>query len=293
MVFGGRSERARTVLVYGNCQAGSLALALSAIDDLNDDYRFVVAFNHPVPGELTAPCIPDEDLKDVALVLRQVEDRANNPALEVLTSRLPANCPVIRYPTFMLFCGWPFECMETRERHDPSHPVFKRYPYGDMLALQIAESGLTGPLAVAAYMDLSYRKMPNMQVRLERDIARMQHYDAISDVRLSDYVLDRFRDEHLFWTSGHVSGKGVAELARRVAEQARPVLGGSAARAEACLTAGSVHWDMGAHQNPIHPLVAESLQLRFWQADATYRWGTQQWGFYEYIQRNIEYDTSW
>ena len=293
MVFGGRSERARTVLVYGNCQAAPLALALSAIDDLNDDYRFVVAFNHPVPGELTAPCIPDEDLKDVALVLRQVEDRTNNPALEALTSRLPANCPVIRYPTFMLFCGWPFECMETRERHDPAYPVFKRYPYGDMLALQIAESGLTGPLAVAAYMDLSCRKMPNMQVRLERDIARMQHYDALSDVRLSDYVLDRFRAEHLVWTSGHVSGKGVAELARRVAEQARPVLGGSAARAEACLAAGSVHWDMGGHQNPIHPLVAEALQLRFWQADATYRWGTQQWNFYEYIQRNIEYDTSW
>lgn len=293
MAFGGRSARARTVLVYGNCQAPYLAQMLAALDDLNDDYRFVVALNHVLPGDVIAPAVPDEDLKDVALLLRQFEDQQDNPALTALTSRLPAGCPVIRYPSFALFSAWPFECPEPRQRHDPAFTVWKRYPLGDMLGLQIAQSGVTGPLAVAAYMDLSERKMPDLRVRLQRDIDRMHHYDARSDVRLADYVLDRFRDEHLFWTSGHVSAPAMAELARRVAERARPVLGGSATRAEACLAAASNYGGMGSLQNPIHPLVAQALDLRFWQADFDYRWHTQQWNFYEYIQRYIEYDTSW
>lgn len=293
MAFGGHSECARTVLVYGNCQAPYLAQMLGALDDLNDDYRFVVALNHAIPGDPAAPGIPDEDLKDVALFLRQHEDGPNNPALEALTSRLPANCPVIRYPSFALLSAWPFECVEPRERHDPAYPVWKRYPLGDLIGLQIAQSGLTGPMAVAAYLDLSCRKMPDLRVRLQRDIDRMRHYDAHSDVQLTDYVLDRFRDEHLFWTSGHLSAPAMAELTRRVAEQARSMLGGTAERADVCLAAASHFEGMGAQQNPIHPMVAEALELRFWQPDMAYRWHTQRWTFYEYIQRYIEYDTDW
>ncbi|MBU7574858.1 MAG: hypothetical protein KAF64_15985 [Hydrogenophaga sp.] len=293
MVFGSQSARARTVLVYGNCQAPYLAQMLASLDDLNGDYRFVVALNHALPGDALAPAIPDEDLKDVALLLRQFEDQQDNPALTALTERLPAHCPVIRYPSFALLSAWPFECPEPRVHHDPAYTLWKRYPLGDMLGLRIAQAGLTGPMAVAAYMDLSERKMPDLRVRLQRDIDRMRHYDAHSDVQLADYVLDRFRDEHLFWTSGHMSAPAMAELTRRVAGHARPVLGGSAARAEACLAAASHDGGMGVHQHPIHPLVAEALELRFWRTDFAYRWHTQQWTYYEYIQRYIEYDTSW
>jgi hypothetical protein len=293
LAFGGRSARARTVLVYGNCQAPYLAQMLASLDDLNDDYRFVVALNHVLPGDAVAPAIAGEDLKDVVLLLRQFEDHQANPAFTALAARLPARCPVIRYPSFALLSAWPFECPEPRERHDPAFPLWKRYPLGDMLGLQIAQAGLTGSMAVAAYMDLSERKMPDLRVRLQRDVDRMRRYDAHSDVQLADYVLDHFRDEHLFWTSGHLSAPAVAELARRVAEHARPVLGGSAARAEACLAAASINGGMGTHQHPIHPLVAEALELRFWRMDLAYRWHTQQWTYYEYIQRYIEYDTSW
>jgi hypothetical protein len=293
MVYGGRTPKARTVLVYGNCQAPYLAHMLASLDDLNDDYRFVAALCYAMPGEARAPAVPHEDMKDVALLLRQHEEAQHNPALEALTSRLPAGCPVIRYPSFNMLSQWPFEAAEPRNPHDPTFTVWKRYPLGDMLGLQIARAGLSGPLAVAAYMDLSQRKMPDLQVRLQRDIDRMRRYDAHSDVKLADYVLARFREEHLFWTSGHVSAQAMAELARRVAEAARPVLGGRDERAVACLAAASNYGGMGEHQNPIHPVVAEALGLKFWQTDFAYRWQTQHWTFYEYIQRYIEYDMNW
>ena len=46
---------------------------------------------------------------------------------------------------------WPFECVDPRNAPDAVH-AWGRYPYGDMIGLQIAKTGLTGPMAVAAYL---------------------------------------------------------------------------------------------------------------------------------------------
>lgn len=292
MVFGGKADSARTVVIYGNCQAPYLAQMLAALDDLNDDYRFVVVNSYTFPGEPQARPLPDDCLRDVALLLHQHEDRTENPAWQALRDRLPAGCPVIRFPSFLLPSLWPFECPEPRGKAEPGY-LWGRYPMGDMIGLQIAQAGLTGPLAVAAYLDLSVRKMPDLRVRLARDVDRMRHHDSRCDVGLSDYVESAFRREHLFWTNGHMSAAAVAELTRRVAMAARPVLGGTAERLQACLDSAMAFEGMGGLQLPIHPIVAETLGLRFWQSDMTYRWYSQNWTFYEYIERYIGYDIDW
>lgn len=292
LTYGGRTDRARTVLIYGNCQAPFMARMLSALDDLNDDYRFVYAPNMIMPGDDSALEVADVHLRDVALVLWQFEDRGNNPAALALRARLPASCPVVTFPSFVVNCLWPFACPEPRGGPEPAYP-WKRYPIGDMIGLQIAQSGVAGPLAVAAYLDLSLRKMPNLQVRLERDLERMHFYDAQCDVKVADYAQDNFRDQHLFWTNGHLSEIGVTELARRVANVARPFLGGTEERMETCLAAARKFAVMGNVQLPIHPVVAETLGLRFWQHDMLYQWGPERWTFYEYIERYIAYDANW
>lgn len=291
-VYGGRTSRARTVVVYGNCQAPYLAQMLAALDDLNDDYRFVFVANHVFPGESVARPLPQSYLNDVALVLWQHEEGDGNPAAAALRAQLPPGCPVITYPSFLMTCMWPFECPDTRGVPDLAFP-YTRYPLGDMLALQVAQSGLTGPLAVAAYMDLSMRKMPNLAVRLKRDLTRMRQHDTRCDVALSDYVEANFRREHLFWTNGHVSREGVCELARRVAAAARHVLGGSAERAHECLARVNGFQGMGGHQHPIHPVVAAALELEFYDLDRTWLWYDQQWTYFEYMERYIAYDTDW
>ena len=291
LTYGGKTEQARTVIVYGNCQAPYVAQMLSALDDLNDDYRFVYAPNHGLPGEDAAPAVPDIDLRDVALVLMQYEEH-DNPAFVALAARLPAGLPTVTFPSMLMNSFWPFECPEPRGTPDPAYP-WKRYPCGDMIGLKIAESGIAGPLAVAAYLDLSVRKMPNLAVRLQRDIDRLYRYDRCCDVRIAEWVESNFRHQHLFWTSGHLAEVGVMELARRIAGAVRPVLGGTAQQADACLARTTGFQGMGGLQLPIHPVVAQALGLSFWQSDLTYRWYTQDWTFYEYIERYIAYDTSW
>jgi hypothetical protein len=270
------------VVVYGNCQAPFLAQILGAMADLNDDYRFVFAANYALPAEAQARPVSEADLWDVALLLTQYEERADNPAARALRQRLPAGCPVVTFPSLIMSSFWPFECPEPRGAPEPGYP-WKRYPVGDMIGLEVVRAGLTGPLAVAAYLDLSLQKMPDLQVRLQRDLERMRRYDAQSDVKLADYVESAFRREHLFWTSKHPSEAGMAELTRRVAAAVRPFLGGSAQTVEDRLAAGAGFGGMGDVQLPIHPIVAEALGLTFWQPDLEYRWYSQNWTFFEYI----------
>ena len=225
--WGGRGAAPRTVVVYGNCQAPYLARMLAGIDDLGDDYRFVFAANHVLPGETVPRPVPDAWVRDAALLLHQYEEHEQKAAL-ALRAQLPPGCPVVRFPSYLLTGLWPFECPDPRGVPDAAFP-YTRYPLGDMIALEIARQGLRGALAVGAYLDLSARKMPDLQVRLERDLERMRRYDAHVDVALCDHVEANFRREHLFWTNGHVSRPAVAELARRIMEAARPVLGGTAA----------------------------------------------------------------
>lgn len=289
--YGGKTAEARTVVVYGTCQAVVLAEMLASLDDLNDDYRFVFAANHALPGEALPRPVPDADLRSVALLLEQ-PGRENDPALLALKARLPAACPVIRYPTLWMNCLWPFECPEPRKVQDPAY-LWGRYPHGDMIGLEIARTGLRGPLAVAAYLDLSARKMPDLHRRLERDLDRMHADDKRCDVRLGDYVQANFMHEQLFWTYGHVSRAAMAEMASRVAAVARPLLGGSAGRAAARLATATGPEGMEALQLPIHPLVAERLGLGYGTPDQVYRWYGQAWTFFEYIERYIAYDVDW
>lgn len=291
--YGGRGRNPRTVVVHGNCQVPYLARMLAAIDDWNDDYRFVAVLNHSAPGQPPADLPSEAVLRGTPLVLWQHEDRVKNPASLALRTALPTGVPEVRFPTYFLPSLWPFECVEpARLPAEPAYP-WGRYPLGDLIGLEIARTGLVGPLAVAAYLDLSAQRMPDLQVRLERDVRRMRQHDSHCDVRLADFVLARFRAEHLFWTNGHVSRAAMVELAVQVADAMRPHLGGSAARARACLEAVNDFEGLGGLQLPIHPQVAETLGLQWYTLDRTWLWYDQHWNFFEYIERYIGGETSW
>jgi hypothetical protein len=290
--FGGQGPAPRTVVVFGNCQVPFVAQLLAAVDDWNDDYRFVIGLNHPRPGEPRAAAVPAQLLQSAVLVLWQHEERDNNPAALALRGALPAGTPVFRFPSYLMTCLWPFECPEPRDSPEPAFP-YKRYPLGDLIGLEVARMGLRGPLGVAAYMDLSQQRMPDLRVRRERDFERMRRHDGHCDIPLTDFVEAHWREEHLFWIHGHVSRRAMCEVAVQLADALRPRLGGSAARARACIEAAADFEGLGDVQLPIHPLVADAYGLAWAGPDRRWRWYDQQWTFFEYIERYIDWDTSW
>lgn len=290
LVYGSQSPAARTVLLYGNCQIPFLAKFLGGIPGLNDAYRFVCQTNHGLPGE-DVRLVLDDVGSDVALLFEQIDERAHVPVREAMRARLA--CPKIVFPTYWLASMWPIDCTETRIRPEPRFP-WGRYPLGDAIGLQVAELGLKGDAAFAAYMDRSARHMPNIDVRFERDLQRMRRYDRESDVPITDLVLANFRQRHWFWTWGHTAVEPLVELAQLLWRAARPVLGGTdeeARRGIAAAASGVA--GIGEIQLPIHPMVIEALGLEFCNDETRYRWYDQSWTFREYITRYIEYDTSW
>ena len=74
--------------------------------------------------------------------MHQYEEH-EQPAARALRAQLPAGCPVVRFPSFLVTGLWPFECPDPRGVPDAAFP-YTRYPLGDMIALEIARQGLRG-----------------------------------------------------------------------------------------------------------------------------------------------------
>lgn len=289
-----RPDEVRNVLVYGNCQAHAVYQSLGHIGYRGAPWRFIFAPNH-APGSQGYPGeteLSDDLLASVALVLWQCES-FENPRGQVVKSRLPAGVPTVRFPAVYMPCLWPFICPEPRAVPEPGFP-HTRFPYGDMIGLEIARQGLTGPAAVSAYMDLSRARMPDLPVRLERDLSRMRKTDAACDVAIAGFVARRFRQSHLIWSAyGHADHALVFEIADRVARAAGRLLGPVTCPFDSAPDEVKDRVSMGPVQIPIHPAVAEAFGLGPWVVDKRYAWLGQHWDFHEYLQRYIAYDTDW
>jgi hypothetical protein len=285
LTFGGQGPSPRTILLFGNCQVPFIAHALSTITGLNDDYRFVYAPNHAVPGQ-PIPHVPQEYLGDVALYVEQYDSRETE-VRSALRASVPETCPRVVIPSMFFDCLWPFNCLEPRSFPAEEGFPFGRYPYGDMIGLMLAAKGERGPSAVAAYHQLSMEKMPDLDTRLDRCLNWAAEHDRHSDVRIGDYIEANFRKRQLFWSYGHASAELLLELVRRIYLQFQPIIGGTLENTQSCLAGLSATESMGGAQVPIHPLVAEYYGLAYGGRNQRYRWFDQDWTFDQYIEHYV------
>ena len=197
------------------------------------------------------------------LIWEQHDQRANLPLRDEVRKRIPAACPVIRYPAVGMNAFWPFRTKDPRNAPEPGFP-WGRYPIGDRVALKVAEAGLPGPRAFARYMELSRSAMPDVPhlLALERSVYAQR--DATCDIVMSDFVFANVYDVHQFWTHGHLAIRVLSELLRRLLERSRDVLGDLDETARAELEAfPTIFSGQGDAQLSLHPLVIERLGLRF------------------------------
>ena len=140
------------------------------------------------------------------------------------------------------------------------------------------------------YLRTTTEKMPDLNRRLRLDIARWQASDALADVQLADWVEKTFRKVNLFHTSGHIAAPAVTFLMKRLLERTK-ILSGPLARAaaEEVDVLQRHHMGQDFESVPIHPLVAEQLDLRFFNPNATHRWHAHDWTFRQYILHYIHW----
>ena len=276
----------RSILIYANCQGERIASVSGAIwrawrgGFISSGSRFTCL--RTIIGRRNT--VPDF-MADVVLLWEQVETGDISRHRTALHQRLPEGCPVVKFPALSATCLWPFAGNDPRRAIDPD-----RYPWPDSIAATLATSKLPDDELFAAYLQHHDRK------DARPGSAAAHGRCALEGVRCSVGRQNgrmggaAFRSTNLFHTSGHIAAPAIGHLMKQVLSRSA-VLGttlGKAAILETdALLAG--HTGQDFESVPIHPLVAERLDLRFFDPDATYRWHAHDWTFRQYILHYIRW----
>jgi tetratricopeptide (TPR) repeat protein len=286
----GRMGR-KVVVVYGNCQAAFVAQILNHVPSFAERFQFIHVSNETLSGK-EAATLPSA-VDDAAILWEQHDEREDLAIRAEVRRRVPARCPVVTYPSMNVLSLWPFAWSDSRNEPEPGFP-WGRYPWGDRIGQEVANTNGSAGDAFNKYMKLSMLKMPDVETLIARDRDLAERRDGACDVKMADFVFAHFKDEHLFWTWGHVSSLVTGELVRRLCERSKTRLGPLTPDFEFELNrVCELFPGIGEEQLPIHPEVARRLQLKFCRPDTKYSWFNKRWTFKEYMTRYISFDKSW
>lgn len=274
-----------SILIYANCQGEELQKTGRFVQCMAGRLNFKWIPFHLVTERDWARTYGQDFMADVVTVWEQVETGGLSSNRATLHERLPKNVPIVTFPPFSATCLWPFAGNDPRVARDPD-----RYPWPDSIAAVLSTEDLPDDELFEKYLRVTAERMPDLDRRLRLDITRWKAADAIADIPLAEWVEKTFQTVSLFHTSGHITAPAVGYLMKQLLNRTT-ILPPALARA----AIGDVDILLRRHtgQNfecvPIHPLVAERLNLRFYDPDATYRWHAHEWTFRQYILHYIRW----
>lgn len=275
----------RSILIYANCQGEELQTTGRFMPCMAERFSFKWIPLHLVTPRDWATRYTPDFMADVVTVWEQVETGPASVNRAALHERIPEGCPVVKFPPFSATCLWPFAGNDPRQAADP-----ERYPWPDSIAAVLANEKLSDDALLARYMELTAERMPDLERRVRMDIARWKASDAIADVPLAEWVERHFRTVNLFHTSGHIAAPAVSYLMKQLLARTA-ILSPSLSRAAAAETEVLLRHHTGQDFEcvPIHPTVAQRLNLRFFDPDMSYRWHAHRWTFRQYILHYIRW----
>jgi len=272
------------ILLHGNCQMAALTTIAQGIPRLRDQVTFKHVVWYIPEGVDWAVVYGPEFMSDVRVVWEQVTSGPIAEHSAEMHRRLPEGCQVIRFPPLWMTTLWPFI------GSDPRLASSARYTWSDSIAVQLVKEDLPDDELYARYMRLSTDRMPDLDRRLRLDLLHWRANDAVSDIKLADYVLERFRAMRLFYTAGHAAAAPMCHLLRALIDRTELIDRTDAM--EASLELDVLLRHHGGHDYqmvPIHPLVGERLGLQYYHPDQRYRYHAHDWTHKEYILNYIRW----
>jgi hypothetical protein len=247
------------LLVYGNCQAEALVSILGVCGaDAIYDVAYLRSFSHPQFGRAK---LDDATLGRVALLWQQ-HDYEPFPYAEAVRSRTPR----IVFPAMDLNVMWPFSCENPYNTPEPPEFPYGRYNYGDRTVVAALGQGCDAAATMQRVVE-AWEAPLKLDRLLEIERARLRARDAHCDVRMTEHVLERFRQESCFFTRDHPRLSLLLTLLQRLIARSCAF--------EPRLTRLRIH-DVRAYfpvepladiRTPIHPRVAELLGLRWYEPE--------------------------
>lgn len=273
------------LIVYGNCQAEAMTSTL-ALDPLVSSLYGVTyyrSFEHPVdPHQFTY------DRGQKCNLLWEQHDPKRFPQSDVLAP----SCLVVRFPSVDLNLLWPFNCVNPYNAPEPPLFPFGRYPYGDRVIINAINRGMTEDEILDYYLTGWDEYKIDLDRLLQLETARIQTREAHCDVRISDFVLEKFRVRRLFWTVNHPTSEMLAELMDRLlraSDLAQPALQ-DADVARTLASYFGTSGPLGVVSVPVHPKIAEHFGLQWYDPDERYRsWDGSACSYIEYFRGMIRH----
>lgn len=254
-----------TLIVYGNCQSEAISVILDKDPTVSSHFRVVYApsYNHPAGAVGLTP----DEIAQCAYLFEQ-HDRQPFPRRDLL----PADTVTIKFPSVDLPLLWPLNVVNPFNPPEPPAYPFGRFPYGDRILIGCVQRGMAAPDVVQYYLNSWDEYKPDLDRLFQLEQARLAVRDGQCDVKMRDYVFDRFRVERIAWTVNHPTKKLLHDLLERLLHAAfepeSPIRGAAIADTIAAHFPNSE--PLGIAGVPIHPRVAEHFNLEWYDPDEKY-----------------------
>ena len=280
-----------TILLYANCQGDQMRTVTGRIRALRESCSLERVFLGALQEFIDERGRADAEmhLKTISVVWEQ-SSQANLDERIALRGLIPKSARWLRFPALTCSALWPFGASDTR----PGGADL--YPYSDILAARLwremngagaALDDVDDDVIFDRYMEQSRKVMPNLDRGLERDILQWQQRDRDSDVTMTDFLVKHLRTNRLFYTAGRGTWLPTAEILRHLLhltiddvslrEQSMAELD--------CLSRSYIGND--SISVPIHPSVAQHLDLSWYNSTTLSTWCGHRWDFREWIIRCV------
>ncbi|MDG3442653.1 WcbI family polysaccharide biosynthesis putative acetyltransferase [Nitrospirillum amazonense] len=274
-----------TLIVYGNCQAGVFFYALKAFPEVTEQWDLVTMRNfvHPVDGH---DKLPADEVTRCGVLLEQGSPSKNNINAFPYQDQLPSTCRSIRFPPLDTNLLWPFNFVDPRNKPEPPEHPFGRYPYGDRIVVELMREGLSGDEIWQAYQARSVERMPNFERLVELEISRLNERDTNCDIPMRSFLEENFWSKRLYLTPNHPTwillGTLFAKLVAAILMDGRDYT-------ERALNHFEAWQPWAAETLPIHPVVAERLNLKWFSPNEKTQYKGHHYTFDEYMKNYISF----
>ena len=198
----------------------------------------------------------------------------------------------MRFPSLDFNLLWPFGCVNPYNKPDPPHLPWGAFPYGDRIILACVEKGMKADDILEYYLTGWPQYRPNLKRLSELEQTRLETRDSHCDIKMAPWVMEHFRSERLHWTVNHPTLRALRELMRRLLHafiSVEPALEEADIEETLRVYFPAPRGPLGLAVIPIHPNVAEALELKWYDRDGLHPLFHKTYSYEQYFRELIDY----
>lgn len=278
------------IVLYGNCHVGFTRNVLARLDVLTEAYEIWWVRNFKVNSSLTTG-FDLEKLRRCDYFILQVGhwDTDSVGVGTELLEMLPPHCRIIRVPPLFLNSLWPFMVNDPRNW---SNDLNTEGPYPNYIAnrviLRLMQEETDPDRVFEIYMSKDIGSLVDLDRLHGINLAQLDGIDLQSDIALTGFIENNFREKRLFLSQLHPTGPLSAEIARQIVGQLDLVKEDDPQLLETLDEVEAMH-GIGDIDAPIHPGIADHFGLE-WARGLTFRYFDE--GHYDhdtFVKRYIRF----